>query len=342
MASAKCAVIDCKRNGESFCDHCQGHVCPKHYVEHIQLASEELPQLSKQLNELLETIEEHDFTKYTFEQIDKWQKESYQRIDQLCKERKEQVKMEIDQKIHDQISKLRDLTEEIEGLINEGYASFKVVANLKKTLEECREQCQQLERDNYFQLDIKGINLGATLCNHQFFEGGTLLSLEHQIKLNDFYNKPGQVWKLIYKATRDGFSTTDFHRCCNNQGPTVTVIQSAKYDHLFGGYTSISWSSRQAYAADANDPFLFTLTNPHGIPPTKYEIKLRNHAIYDHANYGPTFGAGFDLCVKGPSETNSFSFPHSYVDTTKKGFGTFTGERNFQMKDIEVYQRTHT
>lgn len=345
MASTKCSVVDCKRNGEKLCDHCQGQVCMKHLIEHSQLASNELPQLFEQLNAFQKTMDEHDFTKYAFEQIEKWREDSYRHIDQLCEERKEQIKAEIDEKINVQRNKLRDLAEQIQSLIDDNIASPKEVADLKKALEECREQCQQLKINNYFQLDIKSINLGATLCNHQFFQGGTLLTLEHQIKLNDFYGKQGQLWKLAYKATRDGFSTADFHRCCNNQGPTMTVIQSAKGDYLFGGYTSISWSSRQGYVTDTNDPFLFTLTNPHEINPTKYTVKLRNLAIYDHTNYGPTFGAGFDLSINGQSqesETNSFNFPHSYIDTTKRGSSTFTGERNFRINDMEVYQRVCT
>ena len=345
MASSKCSVVDCKRNVNNLCDHCQQWVCTKHYIEHVQLANNELPELSEQLDAMMKKMEEHDFTRCAFEQIDQWREESYRRIDELCEERKQQVKTEITDKIGVQMVQLRELVDEVKKLIDEGDASVKEITNIKENLEKFDEQCRQLERNDYFQLDIKGINLGATLCNHQFFQGGTLLSLEHQLKLNEFYGKEGQTWQLIYKATRDGFPSADFHRCCNNQGPTISVIQSIDGNYLFGGYTSVSWSSRQGYVPDNNGPFLFTLTNSHDIPPTKYPVKLRNHAVYDHANHGPTFGAGFDLCVNGQnrdSDTNSFNFPHSYVDTTKQGALTFTGNRNFRMNDLEVYQRTQT
>lgn len=345
MASSNCTIVDCTRKANNLCEHCSQWVCMKHYIEHVQLVNNELPELSKQLNTMMEKMEGHDFTENAFEQIERWRKESYRRIDELCEQRKQEVEKEITDKIAIQVLQLRELIKEVEKFIDEGNAGFEDIANIKKSLEKCEDQCRQIQRNDYFQLDIKGIDLGATFCNHQYFQGGTLLSLEHQLKLNEFYEREGQSWKLIYKASRDGFPSADFHRCCNNQGPTISVIQSTNGDYLFGGYTSVSWSSRDSYVRDDNAPFLFTLTNPHGIPPTKYPVKLRNHAVYDCANHGPTFGAGFDLCVTGQSrdsETNSFNFPHSYVDTTKKGALTFTGGKNFGINDLEIYQRTQT
>ena len=48
---------------------------------------------------------------------------------------------------------------------------------------------------------------------------------------------------LIFQASSDGKSAADFHRCCDNKGPNIVVIQSGEY--IFGGYTSKSWTSRK-------------------------------------------------------------------------------------------------
>jgi hypothetical protein len=181
-----------------------------------------------------------------------------------------------------------------------------------------------------------------TIINSEIFSGGgTLLSIEQQMKLNKLYGKEDERWMLIYKATRDGFGGSDFHRCCNSQGPTMTVIQSKDGGYLFGGYTSISWRSVGNYVEDKDGPFLFTLTNPHGIPPTKYPNKDVQHSIYDRRDYGPTFGAGCDLYVCHNSQTtegSGFGFSRSYSDTTNRGETTFTGNKYFQTSDIEVYR----
>jgi hypothetical protein len=176
----------------------------------------------------------------------------------------------------------------------------------------------------------------------EIFPNGTLLQLEHKMKLNEFYGKIDQRWELIYKASRHGFDATAFHsRCDDNKEPTITIIQSNN-NCLFGGYTSIPWASDSSYKNDAT-AFLFTLTNPHNIPPTKYFIKSYRvgTAIYGKNNYGPTFGAGHDIYLANNSNSNSASyiyFPHSYIDTTGQYEKTFAGDKNFSTSDIEVFK----
>ena len=46
---------------------------------------------------------------------------------------------------------------------------------------------------------------------------------------------------LLYRASTDGNTPADFHRCCDNKGPTLLLIKSGEY--IFGGYTSKSWES---------------------------------------------------------------------------------------------------
>ncbi|CAF3624124.1 unnamed protein product [Rotaria socialis] len=174
-----------------------------------------------------------------------------------------------------------------------------------------------------------------------FFPNGTLLKLEHKKKLNDFYGKTNQQWELIYKATRDGFDANAFHSHCTDKGPTITIIQSNN-NYLFGGYTAIPWtSSDRSYKSDTT-AFLFSLTNPHSIPPTKYLINSARaqSAVYHSSNYGPAFGGGHDINIANGSNANSSStsFPHTYLDTTGKGNNTFTGTRTFTTSDIEVFK----
>ncbi|CAF4312820.1 unnamed protein product, partial [Rotaria sordida] len=139
------------------------------------------------------------------------------------------------------------------------------------------------------------------------FPNGTLLQKEHQKKLNEFYGKTNQRWELIYKATRDGFDANTFHSRCNNKGPTMTIIQSNN-NYLFGGYTTIPWTSDDSYKNDTT-AFLFTLTNPHNIPPTKYLINPGNAAntVFHHNSYGPYFGAGPDMYLANGSNWNNSS-----------------------------------
>lgn len=165
--------------------------------------------------------------------------------------------------------------------------------------------------------------------------------MEHQHILNQFCRTLNQQWQLIYRGTRDGFGEGTFISRCANQGPTITVILVDKY--LFGGYTSISWKHSKVNVWD-RDPtaFLFTLTNPHQIPPTKYPIQSTgNRAIRSCDGYGPTFGQ-YDICIHANSNEHQGSnsgFPNNYCDTTQMGSETFTGTTNFQTSEIEVYKQ---
>lgn len=53
-------------------------------------------------------------------------------------------------------------------------------------------------------------------------------------ELNSLIDLDCQEYILLFRASRDGFSGDTFHKQCNNQGPTLTVIK-AKDDSVFGG-----------------------------------------------------------------------------------------------------------
>jgi hypothetical protein len=172
------------------------------------------------------------------------------------------------------------------------------------------------------------------------FRDGTLLSEDQQKKLSEFYGNTKQKWELIYKASRDGFHANVFHNRCDNKGPTMTIIRSNN-NYLFGGYTSVAWTSINRYNNDPN-AFLFTLTNPHNIPPTKYPVQpsMTQNAVKHDPEDGPRFGND-DVGIYSNSNSNNSShtnFPTIYIDTTRKGNNTFTGSVNFMTSDIEVFK----
>ena len=54
----------------------------------------------------------------------------------------------------------------------------------------------------------------------------TILSSEQMLELNNLCMfKSKQKWKLIYKATRDGFNVGDFHSKCDNLENSLVIIE---------------------------------------------------------------------------------------------------------------------
>ena len=63
---------------------------------------------------------------------------------------------------------------------------------------------------------------------HKLFHGTSLLvkdRLKFQGLLNTWYGSEEQEWRLLFKASRDGFSAAAFHSNCDGHAPTFTLVQ---------------------------------------------------------------------------------------------------------------------
>ena len=69
--------------------------------------------------------------------------------------------------------------------------------------------------------------------------------LKNNERKNEFINKiiewsGYKSMELIYRGTRDGMTSKDFHNKCDNKGKTICLFLNEK-DNIFGGYFSIPW-----------------------------------------------------------------------------------------------------
>ena len=149
--------------------------------------------------------------------------------------------------------------------------------------------------------------------------------------------------ELLYRGSRDGSTSKDFHDRCDNKGPTICLYKNDK-DYIFGGYASISWTSNCGYYS-ASESFIFTLSNIHGTESTKFPNKDKTYSVYHGSNFGPCFGYYNDIYIQSDyKKTVSYSyFPCRYEDTLNKGKSIFTGNldnnnNNFIVKEIEVFK----
>ena len=151
--------------------------------------------------------------------------------------------------------------------------------------------------------------------------------------------------ELLYRGTRDGMTSNAFHNKCNNISPTLCLFKCTK-GYIFGGYAATSWTNNNEGYKSASSSFIFTLSNIHNTSPTKFQNTNSSYSIYDHSNYGPTFGGGHDICIfydNNNNNCNKSNFPYSYQDTLGKGKSIFTGDLNnsnntFTLKEIEVFK----
>jgi hypothetical protein len=53
-------------------------------------------------------------------------------------------------------------------------------------------------------------------------------------------------WQLCYRGSDDGWRAGDFHRKCDDVGPTVILVKCGT--NVFGGYTDQSWKCERTYS----------------------------------------------------------------------------------------------
>ncbi|KAK8797595.1 hypothetical protein WA158_005941 [Blastocystis sp. Blastoise] len=158
-------------------------------------------------------------------------------------------------------------------------------------------------------------------------------------------------WKLLFRAREHDYKASEFHKYCDNKGETVTIIKHIGHNNhinIFGGYTDQSWagSGYKFYSKE----FLFTLSNEHGIPPTKYDYisSDKSCGIYCNSSYGPTFGGGHDIYISNDCHSNTNSYCkascYSEVNTPQKkslfvNTNNANSRNNYKVEDYEVWGR---
>ena len=156
-----------------------------------------------------------------------------------------------------------------------------------------------------------------------------------------------EKWKLLYRASEDGFDTTDFHLKCDGFKNTLTVIKSTK-GSIFGGFAEKAWHSNGASVTDPK-AFIFSMVNK-----KKNLFKVMcsnggNRAINCYSHLGPSFGSDGqffrDIVLYGNSNVNNESFSNfgysyqhpSYPKETFVATSILAGSFNFRTLEIEVF-----
>jgi hypothetical protein len=152
-------------------------------------------------------------------------------------------------------------------------------------------------------------------------------------------------WSLLYRGTRDGFGSDDYHSRCDDHSNILTILKAKESFHVFGGFTTVNWDSSSKFKTDPK-AFIFSLTNKDNIPlKIKIEPNRPHCAIYCNIEYGPTFGADIYVANNANTTMGSYSdlshtYTHPQYAHEKNEAQTFlSGAYNFQLAEIEVYQR---
>jgi hypothetical protein len=213
---------------------------------------------------------------------------------------------------------------------------------------------------NYFQPTFSPINqegetstlfgsikLNACWLNVNSFKGQILTSVQQYfelIKVCEF--SPNDTFRLLYRGTRDGFRSSDFHSKCDYHSDTLTILKAKESGFIFGGYTTVKWDGSSEWKSDPS-AFLFSLTNKDNQPVKMKIIPIfHQYAIGCHFEYGPSFAEDIQIADNANTTMGSFSrlskcykHPPQYGYLTNEAFTFLAGSHEFQLDEIEVYQK---
>lgn len=172
-----------------------------------------------------------------------------------------------------------------------------------------------------------------------------ILSVANQNVLTQLCKFDDQKWTLIYRASRDGFESKNFHLKCDTLHNTISIIKSSN-GNIFGGFTSAAWSINNEYA---DDPFafIFSVVNEK-CEPFLIPCLESADAIYCSENYGPCFG-WCDIKIADKANLNTVSFSNLGFTYEHKNFSfhsldartILAGSKRFQVEDIEVFKKDY-
>ena len=160
-----------------------------------------------------------------------------------------------------------------------------------------------------------------------------------------------QKWDLKYRASRDGFKSTDFHSHCDGIANTLTVMK-AKSGNIFGGFTEQEWNSDAVWITDPN-AFIFSLVNKEENPFKAMCSNEGKQAIRCGLLRGPCFGGEGtrlkDICIGSNSNLNidshcnfGYSYQHpDYEKDSDEAQNILAGSLNFETLEIEVYAESN-
>ncbi|CAJ0751924.1 19686_t:CDS:2 [Entrophospora sp. SA101] len=121
--------------------------------------------------------------------------------------------------------------------------------------------------------------------------------IESYIKYKENHNTKScymeYEWKLIYRASRDGYSAYNFHKWCDSKGRCVIVSKILDQEaDIIGGYNPVGWVESNGTYSSCDNSFIFNFNEDLSIKNLSRVLPYcSSKAIYQYSGTGPSFGA---------------------------------------------------
>ena len=209
--------------------------------------------------------------------------------------------------IKDMKEELKILKEQtIQSLIDDNKTMKEQIKELMKEIKEKDIIISNLDKESIIVQKKEDVDLINSWIRHSFYC--------KKIK-----------YKKLYRAREDGDKASDFHKLCDQKGPTLTIGKTRK-GYIFGGFTMMPWSSNGNYATDVN-AFVFSLNQK-----KYFRTQDATKSIACQSEVGPKFGNAIEIIDNCLSSNQNFT----EENTTYGSNLGLTEDKYFSLDELEV------
>ena len=268
-----------------------------------------------------------------------------------------EITFDLPKKIKSENEKIEDLKEEISFLIKENKDLKISLEQLKKENICILDKLNNLEKSNKILLgkiekiekleklyENNQIDTKAPIETHLIYTQmiNSQILKDDIDKQNTIFNwikekteKNDIKFELLFRKSENGIYSDDFHKYCDNKGPTLSLIETSD-NIIIGGFTPINWVGDKKGKIEmdySNQTFIFSFKTM-----KKYDLIAPNErkALFNVISFGPNFGGGNLRLEKnlnfGVTNSNSKC---SFIDNDEN---ELTGKNQFETKELEVFK----
>ncbi|EXX74421.1 hypothetical protein RirG_051290 [Rhizophagus irregularis DAOM 197198w] len=151
------------------------------------------------------------------------------------------------------------------------------------------------------------------------------------IKLSNGIQNCTFEFQLLVRGSRDGFNVKNFHKNCDEKGPTITIANVKNSNEIVGGYNPLDWNPNFGTDFVSDEYFIFSLDKKDLEKFIFSKFVVENLGVYK--NNGPDFGGNTsDLRLLEGDAKKGQCYKNSYEKLIRKVEGVF------DIEDYEVFQ----
>jgi hypothetical protein len=157
--------------------------------------------------------------------------------------------------------------------------------------------------------------------------------------------------RLWYQGTRDGFTAANCHPQVAGRSNLLILVETTG-GWIFGGYAHCKWPECGWERDPSLKSFLFTLKNPHNIPPRRFEMRKSDQDYVLALSGSPAYlvwmgwmGAiALAPACNENATSNNLGFADSNQTSTFEndsghdGKTLFTGSERYTVKEVEIFE----